>query len=233
METLLAGSANVAVGAGALRGLGGGTGNVAVGNAALPNLTAGDANIALGRNAGTDLVTGTDNIYLASAGEANESGTTRIGSSGVQTRTFISGIRLVTTGNVDAIPVLVDTRGQLGTINSSREVKQEIEDMGDRSRAIRQLRPVTFRYRQHAAAGLEARQYGLLAEEVAAVLPDLVVRGPDGRPETVLYHVLPTLLLNELRRQGEELDALRRELAAVRARLDSRPAPVPGVNPAD
>ena len=93
--------------------------------------------------------------------------------------------------------------------------------MGAASQPLLRLRPVTFRYRQASNDGTRPLQYGLIAEEVAEVYPDLVAYGPDGQPSTVFYHVLPAMLLNELQRQERELTALRRELAELRAQLEA------------
>ncbi len=121
-----------------------------------------------------------------------------LGLQGTQTKTVIAGIRGITTGVANGIPVLIDSTGQLGTVSSSRRYKEDIEDMAGASGRLLSLRPVTFRYRQAFADGSKPIQYGLVAEEVAEVFPDLVVYNEDGEPETVKYHVLATMLLNEL-----------------------------------
>jgi hypothetical protein len=125
----------------------------------------------------------------------------------------VAGIRGVITGRANAIKVLIDSAGQLGTVNSSRRVKDEIRDMGDASAGLLRLRPVTFRYTQTQAEA--RREYGLIAEEVAEVYPDLVVRSASGEVETVQYHKLVPMLLNELHRQAAEIARLRREQAAL------------------
>ena len=125
------------------------------------------------------------------------------------------------------VAVVVNSNGQLGTILSSRRIKDEIQDMGEASERLLRLRPVTFRYTQAAAGGSRPLQYGLIAEEVAEVYPELVALDPKtGEAETVLYHVLPALLLNELQRQQRQLEtqaaqigARAAELAAIRSRL--------------
>ncbi len=105
--------------------------------------------------------------------------------------------------------MVIDSTGQLGTVPSSRRLKTDIADLGATSEALYRLRPVSFRYTAHAAQG-GPREYGLIAEEVAEVLPDVVVYDPAGQPETVRYHELPALLLNELQRQHRELQAQQR-----------------------
>jgi hypothetical protein len=102
----------------------------------------------------------------------------------------------------DAIPVVIDSNGQLGTVSSSARYKKDIESMGTASDVLYSLRPVTFHYRANREGS--RLQYGLIAEEVAEVFPELVVYDSDGKPETVSYHLLSTLLLNELKKQRQE-----------------------------
>ncbi|MFN7979510.1 MAG: tail fiber domain-containing protein [Vicinamibacterales bacterium] len=136
-----------------------------------------------------------------------------------QTRAFIAGIRAVTTGANDAIPVVIDSTGQLGTVSSSARTKHDIADLpADVGARLQQLRPVQFRYNQAFANGEQPLQYGLIAEEVEQVLPELVAMGKDGAPETVKYHVLPSLLLAEVQRLSREVAELRALLAAERAK---------------
>ena len=113
---------------------------------------------------------------------AGESNTTRIGI--LQNRCFISGIREVTTGVPDAINVVIDSAGQLGTVSSSRRFKDEIKPMDQASEAILCLKPVTFHYKSDHTG---RPQFGLIAEEVAEVNPDLVVRDKNGEIYTVRY----------------------------------------------
>jgi hypothetical protein len=183
--------------------------NTAVGYNTLGAITNGQHNIAIGDSAGGTLTTGSNNIHInASGGTATESTTTRIGTS--QTRVFIAGIRGVTTGNADAVPVLVDSAGQLGVTSSSRRYKHDIADMDDDSSAILNLRPVIFAYNSDAS---ETKQYGLIAEEVDEVFPGIVVRDNDGQIETVQYHVLPVLLLNEVQKQHAIINDLQKKCA--------------------
>src|SRR4029434_1451882 len=116
-------------------------------------------------------------------------------------KTIIAGIRGVTTVNADAIPVVIDSAGQLGTVSSSRRFKEDIRDMGDASERLFQLRPVTFRYSRAYGDGSKPIQYGLVAEEVAQVFPELAVNNAAGEVETVHYETLNVLLLNEVQRQ--------------------------------
>jgi hypothetical protein len=122
--------------------------------------------------------------------------------------------------------VVIDSSGQLGTMSSSRRYKQDIEPMGDMRAVLLKLRPVTFRYRKPFDGGAKPIQYGLIAEEVAEVMPDLAVSDDDGRPETVKYHLLPSLLLAAYQRQSETVrwqsDTIRSQagqIAALERRL--------------
>jgi hypothetical protein len=116
-----------------------------------------------------------------------------------QTRTFIAGINVA---GVSGATVIVDGNGQLGVPFSSVRYKQNIAPMGNRSEKVLELRPVTFAYKDDARA---VTHYGLLAEEVATVYPDLVTRSASGEVQTVKYQELIPLLLNELQRQRQEL----------------------------
>ena len=154
-----------------------------------------------------------------------------LGRVGTQTTTFIAGVRGITTG-ADAIQVLIDSSGQLGTVSSSRRYKEDIQDMGRASAGLLDLRPVTFRYTQASTDGATPIQYGLIAEEVAAIYPDVVVYNDAGQPETVQYRKVNAMLLNEVQRQHrqieaqqEQLEALRTRLAAVERRLDTKGVP--------
>src|SRR5205823_1095093 len=93
--------------------------------------------------------------------------------------------------------------GQLGTASSSRRFKEDIFDMGDASSGLLRLRPVTFRYKKPYADGSKPLDYGLIAEEVGEIYPDLVSRSADGKIETVQYHKLAPMLLNELQKQQQ------------------------------
>jgi hypothetical protein len=202
------GKANTATGFLALERNETGIRNVGFGYRALQNNTAGRNNTAIGWAAG-DRTTGNDNVLVAHRGRVDESQTMRLGTRGTAgvagsgvTRTFIAGVRGVTTGG-PGVPVLVDSNGQLGTVSSSRRVKQDIQPMDEASERLLGLRPVQFRYTQPDASGERPVQYGLIAEEVAEILPELVVLDEGGQPETVAYHMLPALLLNELQKQRE------------------------------
>jgi hypothetical protein len=194
LQSNIDGSANTASGAFALlRNTG--SSNTAFGFNALQNNTTGSNNIAIGPHAGSNLSIRNHNIYLGHEGVAAESNTMRLGEAGSQTTTFIAGIATTPQplgGQVMEVTVDLSS-GQLGFNLSSARYKHDIHDMGERSRGVFQLRPVTFRYTQDPQGVL---RYGLIAEEVAGVYPELVVRGPEGTVEGVQYHGLIPLLLN-------------------------------------
>jgi hypothetical protein len=203
------GGNNVAVGGNALGANQTGGGNTALGQGALVNST-GQGNTAVGANAGTALVTGNNDIYIDSPGIAGESDTIRIGDS--QTQTFIPGIDNSTIPGAVSVVVAND---QLGVSSSSRRVKRDIRSLG-RLEALMKLRPVSFRYR----TGVPELHYGLLAEQVAKVLPALAVNGSDGRPENVQYQELPVLLLAKIQEQQRRNNALRAENRHQQAQID-------------
>ena len=219
------GAANTALGNSALRDNAIGNLNTALGAVALLQ-SKGTFNIAIGANAGISLKRGSSNIYLGyTEGAATESKTMRLGSA--QTRTFIAGIRGKRTGRANAVAVYIDSRGQLGTLNSSRRFKEDIRDMDEASRRLYELRPVTFHYKQPGEDD-KPLEYGLIAEEVAKVYPDLVTYGADGQIEAVQYHKLTPMLLNEVQRLGKLLQAEKdknlaeaRELASLKQQMVS------------
>jgi uncharacterized coiled-coil protein SlyX len=186
------GSDNTADGAFALVNNVTGNFNTADGTNALVHNTTGNNNIAVGFSAGDNLTTGDNNIDIGAEGVADESNTIRIGVN--QRGTFIAGIRGATTANANAIPVLIDSAGQLGTLSSSRRFKKEIKPMDKTSEGIMDLKPVTFHYRGDAT---NTPQFGLIAEEVAEVNPNLVVRDNNGEIYTVRYEAVNAMLLNE------------------------------------
>jgi hypothetical protein len=194
------GSYNTANGVSALGNNTTGHENTACGQNALLSNTSGGGNIALGFGAGAALTTGNSNIDIGNAGVAGESDTIRIG--GGQTRTFIAAIRDVTTGVADAVNVVIDSNGQLGTMSSSKRFKKEIKPMDSASEAILALKPVTFHYKSDATS---TPQFGLIAEEVAEVNPDLVVRDENGEIYSVRYDAVNAMLLNEFLKEHKTM----------------------------
>ena len=211
LQTNGQGSYNTAIGEDALRSNTTGSSNTALGSDALRNSN-GSGNVAIGAQAGGLLTTGSDNVMIASAGDAADSATIRIGDAD-QTRAFVAGIRGVTTAANDALPVLIDSNGQLGTLSSSARYKSDVSDIADGSAALHRLRPVSFRYLAHGSRG--PAQFGLIAEEVAEVFPELVVFDDEGRPQGVRYQSLEALLLNELQKLARRLRDLEGRLSGA------------------
>jgi hypothetical protein len=200
-----AGNDNTATGLSALNNNTEGDANTAVGRDALFAITAGSNNTALGAFAGSSLAGGSsNNIDIGNTGVAFEIDTIRIGSE-FQTRTFIAAIRGVETGIADAVNVVIDSNGQLGTISSSRRFKNEIKPMNKTSESILALKPVTFHYRSDETV---TPQFGLIAEEVAKVNPDLVVRDKNGEIYTVRYDAVNAMLLNEFLKEHRKVQKL-------------------------
>jgi hypothetical protein len=185
--------------------------NIALGIGALPNITTGTNNIAIGSLAASAVSGGnSNNIHIGNQGSAGDSGVIRIGTG--QSEFFVAGVRGVPTLNNNAVPVMIDSAGQLGTVSSSRRFKEDIQDMDDASQDMMRLRPVTFRYKQPFADGSKPIQYGLIAEDVARVFPDLVAHSADGQIETVKYQVLAPMLLNIVQRHQEETRRLEQKV---------------------
>jgi hypothetical protein len=216
------GNANVFVGyeSGGLNTTG--DSNVFVGSGAGSGTTTGSNNIFIGQGAGVDNSTGSYDIYVGNFGPyPDESDTIRIGQPTVQTSAYIAGVYGVTTSASNAVQVLIDSNGNLGTMSSSRRYKEDIQDMGDSSSGLLRLRPVTFRYRKPFDDGSKPVQYGLIAEEVAEVYPDLVARSADGQIETVKYQLLDPMLLNELQKQSATIAAQKEQIRSQEQRISS------------
>jgi hypothetical protein len=120
----------------------------------------------------------------------------------------------------NAVPVLISSNGQLGTVSSSGRFKHDIRSLAGETEKLHRLRPVSFLYRADLDAS-QTRTYGLIAEEVETVWPDLVAHDKDGNIETVKYHLLTPLLLNEVQRQRQTIVELRDLLESQRRRLDA------------
>jgi Chaperone of endosialidase len=187
------GFGNTANGAFALFGNTTGSGNTAFGYGALSTNATGANNTALGAFAGNGVTTASGIICIRSPG-AN-----------VSNSCFIGNIRDVTTAQPDAIPVLIDSAGQLGTMSSSARFKKQIKPMGQASESILALKPVGFRYKVHKDS---TPQFGLIAEEVAKVNPDLVIYDANGKPYTVRYEAVNAMLLNEFLKEHRKVAKL-------------------------
>jgi hypothetical protein len=206
------GENNTATGSSAVASNTTGNKNTAVGGNALFHNETGSRNIALGFNAG-DRTSGDNNIDIGNRGIRDESNTIRIGDSANQSRTFIAAIRDVTTDNADAIAVVIDSAGQLGTVSSSVRFKSEIKPMDQTSEVILGLRPVTFHYKSDSKG---TPQFGLIAEEVAEVNPDLVVRDKSGEIYTVRYEAVNAMLLNEFLKEHRTVQEQKETIAQLK-----------------
>ena len=197
------GNANTADGAFALYSKTDGNGNVAIGYSALYNITTGSGNIALGSGAGLSHTTGSDNIDIGNSGGGG-GGTIRIGTTGVQTATYIAGIAGQTVG-AGGSTCYVDNDGKLGVFLSARRFKTDIADMGNASEVLLALRPVTFHYKPELdKTGIP--QFGLVAEDVAKVNPDLVTHNAKGELSTVRYEAINAMLLNEFLKEHRKVE---------------------------
>jgi len=223
---------NTATGLQALQGNTTGFRNTADGSFALYNNT-GSNNVGLGFNAGLNLTTGGGNVCIGSGvlGVAGESNTTRI--------------RNVYTSGASGRAVYVNSDNKIGTLVSSRRFKDQIKPMDEASKAILALKPVTFRYKKDIEPN-SAIMFGLIAEEVEQVDPELVTRNDKGEAETVRYEAVNAMLLNEFlkehrkvqaleanaTRQQKQIEALTVGLQKVSAQLEaSKPAPQVVNNP--
>ena len=201
-----------------------GTENTAIGADALELNVDGYNNVAIG--VATGAVTGAgsnhDNIYIGNDVGAVENNTIRIGNNAscgnhsCQTQTFIAGI---SNSTVTGTAVVVDSNGQLGVATSSARFKYDVQGMDEATQKLLRLRPVTFRYKQAESDGSHPLQYGLVAEEVAEVYPELVQNSPDGKPYTVRYQILPAMLLNEFQKEHKQVVAQQEQIQALQHQL--------------
>jgi hypothetical protein len=194
---------NTANGFSALYNNSSGGSNTGIGYNALLGNTTGSNNIALGASAGSNLTTGNNNIDIGGLGVAGESNTIRLGKTGLQKTTYITGIRGATVAG--GVTVMIDGSGHLGTITSSARYKEAIKPMDKASEAILALQPVTFRYK-HELDPEKIPQFGLVAEQVEKVDPDLVARDDNGKPYTVRYEAVNAMLLNEFLKEHRKVE---------------------------
>jgi hypothetical protein len=231
------GVGNTATGMAALSSNTTGFSNTAIGARALMMNTTGNYNVALGDAAGESLSTGDNNIHIGHnvSGVAGESNTIRIGNSDI-IATYIRGISGQTAAGGAA--VFVDSNGKLGTMTASTRFIDEIKPMDKASEAILTLKPVTFRYKQEIDSK-SIRQFGLVAEEVEKINPDLAGRDNQGKVYSIRYDAVNAMLLNEFlkeHRKVQELEAnaarQQKQIEALTARLDNVSAQVEVSKPA-
>jgi hypothetical protein len=191
--------------------------NTAIGVDALLGST-GNNNIALGYQAGLNLTTGSANIDIGNLGVAGDSRSIRIGTTGTHTETFIAGISGATVPT--GVAVIVDRDGHLGTTTSSARFKEAIKPMDKASEAILALKPVTFRYK-HELDPDGIPQFGLVAEDVVKVNPDLVARDEQGKPYTVRYEAVNAMLLNEFLKEHRKVEKQEATIARLEKQIDA------------
>jgi hypothetical protein len=198
------GSANVANGGGALFFNTTGFYNVANGGGALQNNTTGGFNTALGSTAGLNLTTGSGNVCI---------GDNAPGVAGASNTTWISNVfASVASGRA----VYVNSDNKIGTLSSSRRYKEEVKPMGQASETLFGLKPVTFRYKKEVDRS-QALSFGLIAEEVAEISPDLITRDKEGKPETVRYEAVNAMLLNEFLKEHDAFVEEQRKVEKLEA----------------
>jgi Chaperone of endosialidase len=207
------GHANTAIGASALQNNTNGN-NTAIGFGALLNNNIGHDNIALGFKAGIRNLTGNNNIDIGNPGLSQDFKTIRIGEVGKHLATFIAGISGAPVA--DGVGVIVGSDGKLGTIVSSARFKEAVKPMDKASEAILALQPVTFRYK-HEIDPASIPQFGLVAEEVEKVNPDLVVRDADGKAYTVRYEAVNAMLLNEFLKEHKKVEEQQATIAELKS----------------
>jgi hypothetical protein len=220
------GDANTAAGVFALFNNSTGLRNTALGTESLKRNNGSD-NIAVGYEAGMNIGTGSNTICIGHPGVIGDTNTIRIGTTGIQTATFIAGISGTA---VVGDAVVVDANGQLGTATSSARFKKQIKPMDKTSEAILALKPVSFQYKCDSKG---TPQFGLIAEEVAKVNPDLVVHDRNGEIYSVRYEAVNAMLLNEFLKARRQIDVQQKQIEALTAGLQkvsaqlelSKPAP--------
>src|SRR5438477_380078 len=215
LSSVTTGFSNTANGFSALFSNTTGIDNTANGVEALFFNTTGSSNIALGVSAGQNLTTGNNNIDIGNPGVAAEANTIRIGTVGTQTKTFIAGI---SGAGVTGVAVKVNAAGQLGTAPSSERFKDAIKPMDKASEAVLALKPVTFHYKKELDPD-GTPQFGLIAEEVAKVNPDLVARDDQGKIYTVRYDAVNAMLLNEFLKEHSKVEELKKQVERLTAGL--------------
>jgi hypothetical protein len=175
----------------------------------------GANNVALGYRAGQNVTTGSYNITIGTGvlGQAGEANTTRIVKT-TQKKTFIGGISGKTVPS--GVGVIINSQGQLGTIQSSAQFKDDIKSMDKASEALLKLKPVTFHYKKELDPD-KMPQFGLIAEEVEKIAPDLVVKNDEGKVSTVRYEAVNAMLLNEFLKEHAIVQRQKTEIADLKS----------------
>ena len=203
------GGFNTAVGEAAMLNNDTGSSNVAIGVQALGNNISGSNNIVLGNVAGSGVTTANDVICIGAGGE------------NVDSSCYIGGIFNATSSGGTA--VFINSAGKLGTSTSSQRFKEAIKPMEQASAALFALKPVSFHYKKEIDPQ-GTKQFGLVAEEVEKVDPDLVVRDKEGKPYTVRYDQVNAMLLNEFLKEHRKVEELEAMVARQQKSFESKAA---------
>jgi len=190
--------------------------NTAIGSSALANSTTGNGNIALGSSAGSNVTTASNVICIGSPG-----------SNSFNNACFISNIFGVS--GINGVQMYINSAGRVGAPGSSRRFKEEIQSMGRRSEVLYALKPVTFHYKKEIDPQ-EIPQFGLVAEEVEKVNPDLIVRDKEGKPYSVRYDQVNAMLLNEFLKEHEKTEKLEATVATLIATVKEQAAQIQKVS---
>ena len=190
--------------------------NTAIGSSALANSTTGNGNIALGSSAGSNVTTASNVICIGSPG-----------SNSFNNACFISNIFGVS--GINGVQMYINSAGRVGAPGSSRRFKEEIQSMGRRSEVLYALKPVTFHYKKEIDPQ-EIPQFGLVAEEVEKVNPDLIVRDKEGKPYSVRYDQVNAMLLNEFLKEHEKTEKLEATVASLIATVKQQAAQIQKVS---
>ena len=219
---LINGAENVATGAQALFNLTNGFDNVATGNLPLFNLTNGSNNVAIGAGAGFGLTTGGGNVYIGAVQAAPVTSE--------DNHTYIRNINStsVSGGGTDTVTVNLST-GLLGHLSSSRRHKEEIKPMEAASETLYRLKPVTYRYKKEIDRD-QVLDYGLIAEEVSEIDPNLTICNKEGQIESVRYTAINNMLLNEFLKEHKKVEALQATVAQQQKGIEALIAQVQKVS---
>jgi hypothetical protein len=213
---------NAAFGTSALASHTSGDSNTAGGVGALLQLTSGDKNTAIGSNAGSTQTTGSGNVYI---------GADVAGADGETNHTYVRNINTTSVSGGQTDTVTVDlTTGLLGHLSSSRRHKEQIQPMNDASETLYLLKPVTYRYKKEIDVS-RSLDYGLVAEDVATVDPNLVAHNRNGQIETVRYTAINAMLLNEFLKEHRKIEQLEKQIELLTAGLQKVSAQLEATKP--
>ncbi len=221
------GDGNTAIGDEALFSNTTGNGNTAIGFSALDSNTTGDSNIAIGVNASFNVSTGNDNIAIGTLAGTNVTAANNV----ICIGSFVSGANRTNScyiGNIWQQPggsqaVYVNAAGKLGAQVSSRRFKDEIKPMEETSEVIYRLKPVSFRYKPEIEP-TRPLGFGLIAEDVEKINPDLVARDKEGKPYSVRYEAVNAMLLNEFLKEHRKVEEQQATITELKKELQANAA---------